>query len=247
MAEARSLQLMATRPCMSCGRDVAAGEPIFWDATAGKPVCTPCHDAPDSAVFGTAEGTRRRGRTEGERRFLRILEGLDRRQCVLLHDRIQPETRQNVDHIAICSRGVYVFEVSLTPGRVAMGDVSRWGGTDPRLFIDGKEASHLLSGVRRQAGAVRDALLPGTPILPTVCFVEADIAGFTRSFQIDGVRITPTSCIHQLVAKEGFLGPADVQRISAALDKALPPASSVPPAPRPAVAAPTAASSGYRR
>jgi hypothetical protein len=212
---------------MSCGRGVAAGEPVFWDAVASKPVCTDCHEMSDDVVFGS-EAMRRKGRTEGERRFLRILDGLDRRHIVQLHERIQPDTRQNVDHIAICSRGVYVFDVSLAGGRVAMGDVSRWGGTDPRLFVDGKDASHALSGVRRQASAVRDALLSGTPILPTVCFVDAEIIGFTRPFVIDGVRVTPTSAIHQLVAKEGFLGPTDIQRIAAALDKALPPVTSMP-------------------
>jgi hypothetical protein len=186
-----------------------------------------------------SEAMRRKGRTEGERRFLRILDGLDRRQVIQLHDRVQLETRQNVDHIAICSRGVYVFDVALQAGRVAMGDVSRWGGTDPRLFVDGKDASHVLSGVRRQAGAVRDALLSGTPILPTVCFVDAEIIGFTRPFVIDGVRVTPTSAIHQLVSKEGFLGPTDMQRIAAALDKALPPAAAVRAA-MPPSSAPTA-------
>jgi hypothetical protein len=207
---------------MSCGRPVAAGDPVWWDATASKPVCTECHDAPSIAVIGTPEHNRRTGRSEGERRFLRILDGLDRRQNVVLHNRIARDSKLIIDHLVICSRGVLAIEAQLKPGRVVIGDVRRWGGTDPRLFVDGKDCSHLLSGIRRQAVAVRDVLRSAIPVLPTVCFVDADLQGFTRPLVIEGVRVTPTAAIHQLVAKEGSLNRADVERVAAILDAALP-------------------------
>ncbi len=104
----------------------------------------------------------------------------------VLHDRLIPGTRSNIDHIVIGPRRITVIDAKHYRGaiiRTKKVDATR------TLFVDDKEASHLVDGVRAQCAKVRAEL--GTyydeVVEGTLAFVGANHGSLGGTFGSRGI------------------------------------------------------------
>lgn len=115
------------------------------------------------------EAAWRRG-AEGERIVGGALDALESRGLVVLHDRLIPGSRANIDHIAVGPHAVYTIDAKRYKGKIEV----RRGG----LFVNGRDRSKLLDQARRQRDVVSEALAAGgygdIPVTPVLCFTGAE-------------------------------------------------------------------------
>jgi hypothetical protein len=111
---------------------------------------------------------------EGEEQ---LASGLAKRspQALLLHDRRLPESRANIDHLAIVASGVYVIDAKRYKGKI---EVRKAKSSDqPTLFIAGRRKSKLVDGLTRQVKAVEAALAlieQDVPVFGCFCFINPE-------------------------------------------------------------------------
>ena len=74
-------------------------------------------------------------------------------------------------------------------GRVARRDVGGLFRSEDRLFVNGRDATALVTGVQWQLDVVRDVIGSKIASRAALCFVEAEWTLFARPFDIRGVRI----------------------------------------------------------
>jgi hypothetical protein len=85
------------------------------------------------------------------------------RECpsvLMLHDRRIPNSRANIDHIAVTATGVYVIDAKRYRG--AIGVVTPLFGAS-KLKIDGRDQTKLVDGLIKQIAVVQDALADVAP------------------------------------------------------------------------------------
>ncbi len=73
----------------------------------------------------------------------------------VLHDRLIPESRSNIDHIVVSARRITVIDAKHYRGAIID---TKTVNDDRVLTIDGKDASHLVDGVRGQRAKIQAAL-----------------------------------------------------------------------------------------
>ena len=115
------------------------------------------------------EAAWRRG-AEGERIVGGALDALESGGLVVLHDRLIPRSRANIDHIAVGTHAVYTIDAKRYKGKIEV----RRGG----LFVNGRDRSKLLDQARRQRAVVSEALAAGgygdVSVRPVLCFTGAE-------------------------------------------------------------------------
>jgi hypothetical protein len=107
---------------------------------------------------------------EGEARTARLLEPLRAEGFAILHDRLIPGGRANIDHIVIGPPGVFVVETKSFAGdlRIRRGDV----------YVSGRRRTAIVEEAKREASALHSALAPelealGLSVIPVVCVHRA--------------------------------------------------------------------------
>ena len=145
---------------------------------------------------------------------------------MLLHDRRVPDSRANIDHLAVGPAGVFVIDAKRYKGRIA---VERRGGLlTPRtehLLVGRRDRTRLVEGVRRQVEVVRRALVSegDVAVRGILCFVDGDWPLF-GTLEAHGVPVLPPKKTARLCSAEGPLHVDRIQAIAAALAAGLPPA-----------------------
>lgn len=87
---------------------------------------------------------------------------------IVLHDRLLPNSRTNIDHLAVAPSGVFVIDAKRYKGKIQIQEPARG---NPRLFIAGRNKTKLVEGLARQREAVLTALAPFDPEIPVhACF-----------------------------------------------------------------------------
>jgi hypothetical protein len=92
----------------------------------------------------------------------------------VLHDRMMPRSRANIDHLAFAASGVYVIDAKRYRGRIKV--VKPLFGA-PKLLIAGRDQTKLLNGLAKQAAAISAALAdlaPDVPVHGCLCFVNPE-------------------------------------------------------------------------
>jgi hypothetical protein len=177
------------------------------------------------AVTGEPAATRAWARgAAGERRLGSILDGLRADGIAVLHDRRLPNSRSNIDHLVVCPSGVFVVDAKNYRGRVERRDRGGLFSTDYRLYVGGSDRSGLVAGMARQTLAVEAALgrYADIPVIPTVCFVDADWSLFARPLQFGNVRVLWPRALVKSVRGDGPLTPDLIAQIAHRLELALP-------------------------
>ena len=151
----------------------------------------------------------------GEQQLGGMLAGIAGPTVRVLHDRRIPRTTANIDHLVVCSSGVFVVDAKRY--RDARPELRVEGGLiRPRqelLMVGGRDRTKLVDGVHKQLGLVRAALADeaDVPVCGVLCFVDADWPLIGGSFTVQGVSVMWPKKLKALLAEAG---PLDVDRIA---------------------------------
>lgn len=169
--------------------------------------------------------------TQRERAFARGAEGerivgsgLDRLEgdtVRVLHDRLIPRSRANIDHILVSTSGVWTVDAKRYTGRIE----ARRRASE--LWINKRNRSKLLDQSDRQVAVIRELLtyagLGDVPVRGALCFTGVDWPWLFPPREVRGVRVLPTKGLEDLVSGDER-GVVDVRGVTAVLDRALRPA-----------------------
>ena len=129
----------------------------------------------------------------------------------VLHDRLIPRSRANIDHLAITKYGVFVIDAKNYQGVVRVKDRSGFfEKSAPELWVGKRNCMKLVAGVKKQTSIVNEILQGnslGFPVVGVLAFYAADweTFKFLRSqLEVDGVLINSKG-IEAIVSREGSL------------------------------------------
>lgn len=163
---------------------------------------------------------------EGERRVGDRLDELD--EVLALHDLAVPNSRANIDHIAIAASGLYVIDAKKYKGEIESRNVGSFFSPDHRLFVHGRDRTKLVEGVRWQREVVREVLGPDhidVPLHGALCFVDGDFGLVPVYFTIDSVSIVGLRKLSKTLRAPGQLEVDERRAIAALLSDRLRPAA----------------------
>jgi Nuclease-related domain len=163
---------------------------------------------------------------DGERRLGAHLERELGGSAILLHSRRVPHSSADIDHIAVAPSGVWIVDAKNHKGKVERRDLGGRRNPDPRLFVNGRDHTSLVSGLSRQLSAVSTALEPldsaSPPIHRVLLFTDSDWGLFGKPFAINGVWVLWAKRLCQLILEPGSLEPDTVDAVVRHLSAALP-------------------------
>lgn len=142
---------------------------------------------------------------EGERRVAEVLEqaaGIE-----VLHDRLVPGSRANIDHIAIGPSGVFVIDAKKYTGQIEVRDVGGLFRTDQRLYVNNRDRTKVVDGVLHQVDVVRTALgddFSDVPVRGVLCFVGCEWGWIMRTKSIKDVTALWPTALPNHVAVAGL-------------------------------------------
>jgi hypothetical protein len=121
----------------------------------------------------------------------------------------------------VVASGVWVIDTKHFRGRLERRDLGGWFVPNPRLFVEGRDQSRLVTSARGRQAQVAEALVAGQPagrplVRAALCFTGAQVGLFARPFILEGVLVTWPRAFARVLAKAGPVGPAE-RRSSAAL------------------------------
>ena len=162
---------------------------------------------------------------EGEEKLAKALAEVDGLR--VLNDRRVPGTRGNIDHIVVAPAGVFVVDAKHYKGLVKVRDRGGLFRTDLRLYVAGRDCSHLAEGLGWQVEAVEQALEsadldPLPPVTPVLCFIGAEWPLFRPPSSFGGVRLESIRSLRGLLADEQALDGAAIDRTLRVLATTLP-------------------------
>lgn len=152
----------------------------------------------------------------GEERVAEILVEKLGARAVLLHDRKVPKTRGNIDHLAVAPSGVWIIDAKRYAGKVETRNAGVFFRPDHRLFVGGRDRTKAVDGLGWQVDAVRTALSEEqVTVHSSLSFVGAEWPlFFAKPFQIKGVWVSWPAKLAELIAADGPLSSADVDRVA---------------------------------
>lgn len=161
----------------------------------------------------------------GEERLGHRLNDLVSGQLRVLHDRRVPDSRANIDHIAVTPNGVYVIDAKKYRGRPHLK--VEGGLLRPRvekLLVGTRNCTSLVNGVLKQVAIVRDQVDDLVPVHGVLCFVEADWPLIGGSFTTQGVEALWPKKLYPKLQSDGPIEEATIAALCRSLARALKPA-----------------------
>jgi hypothetical protein len=145
---------------------------------------------------------------EGELRVAEVLAATS--GIEVLHDRLVPGSRANIDHIVVGPSGVFVIDAKKYKGAIEIRDVGTFFRADERLYVDGRDRSKLVDGVLGQLEVVRRALgakFADVPIRGVLCFVGCQWGWRPKPKHLKGVTALWPIALPDHVSLGGIHGP----------------------------------------
>lgn len=151
----------------------------------------------------------------GERKLAEALAGVP--DIVVLNDRRVPGTRGNIDHLVIALGGLFVVDAKRYKGRLQIRDKGGLFRTDNRLYVGGRDCSHLADNMGWQVKAV-ETLLESVDrtvaITPVLCFLEVEWPLLFAPDSFRGVRLDSPRTLRKLVTRAQVLDSAEVDKLA---------------------------------
>ena len=129
----------------------------------------------------------------------------------VLHDRLIPKSRANIDHLAITKFGIFVIDAKNYQGVVRIKDNSGFfEKSAPELWVGKRNCMKLVVGMKRQTSIVKGILQDNSirfPVVGVLAFYAADWETFKflrTQLEVDGVLINNKG-IEAIVSREGLL------------------------------------------
>jgi Nuclease-related domain len=144
---------------------------------------------------------------QGERHVADVLTGVA--GIDVLHDRLVPRSRANIDHIVIGPAGVFVIDAKKHTGQIEVRDVGSLFRVDERLYVNKRDRSNLADGVLGQVEVVREALgkkFGEVPIQGVLCFIGGEWGWSTRTKSVNGVAVLWPKALPKHVSTAGDFG-----------------------------------------
>jgi ssDNA-binding Zn-finger/Zn-ribbon topoisomerase 1 len=141
----------------------------------------------------------------GEERTGELLGPLEAEGFRIIHDRLIPRSRANIDHIVVGPPGIFIVETKNYTGKLSRGRKEQFAAQ-----------------AKREAAAVAGVVSP-VPVTPLICVHRADLGWF--KVRADGVRIvSPRELIKVLRKAPMQLTPDEAASLADRIDKSLVPA-----------------------
>lgn len=159
----------------------------------------------------------------GEQRLAEALAGLP--DVVALHDRCVPGTRGNIDHLVIGPAGLFVVDAKHYEGRLRIRDKGGLFRTDNRLYVGGRDCSHLADNMDWQVKAVEKVLASvevALPVTPVLCFIDVDWPLLFAPNSFRGVRVEDPKSLRKLITATSALDASAIDKLVRILAAALP-------------------------
>jgi hypothetical protein len=159
----------------------------------------------------------------GERKLAEALAGVP--DIVVLHDRKVPGTRGNIDHLVIAPGGLFVVDAKRYKGRLQIRDKGGLFRTEWRLYVGGRDCSHLAENMGWQVKAV-ETLLGSVgcqvAITPVLCFLEVEWPLLFATESFHGVRLASPRSLRKLVTRTQVLDAAEIDKLARLLATGFP-------------------------
>jgi len=159
----------------------------------------------------------------GERKLAEAL--ADVSDIVVLHDRKVPGTRGNIDHLVIAPGGLFVVDAKRYKGRLQIRDKGGLFRTDKRLYVGGRDCSHLADNMGWQVKAV-ETLLESVDckvaITPVLCFLEVEWPLLFAPESFHGVRLESPRSLRKLVTRTQILDAGEIDKLAHVLATGFP-------------------------
>jgi hypothetical protein len=159
----------------------------------------------------------------GEKALAEALAGIP--NVVVLNDRRVPGTRGNIDHLVIAPAGLFVVDTKRYEGRLQIRDRGGLFRTDERLYVGGRDCSHLANNMARQVKAVErllEAVDCKVAITPVLCFLETDWPLLFPPDSYRGVRLEGPRSLGKLITRTRVFDAAEVDRLARILATGFP-------------------------
>lgn len=162
---------------------------------------------------------------EGEQRVAEVMAtatGVE-----VLHDRLVPGTRANIDHIVVGPNGVFVVDAKKYTGAIEVRDVGGFFKLDERLYVNNRDRTSTVDGVLGQIDVVRTALADAyseVPVTGVLCFIGCDWGWRMKQKKVKGVTVLWPLALPDHVSADGPHA-ADLAAIAAHLRSRLKPAT----------------------
>jgi hypothetical protein len=142
-------------------------------------------------------------RVDGQR-LERLLDGLDDRGVLSLHDRVLPDSEDCIDHLLVVAGGVWVIDTPPCTGRAR--------GVGRQLLVRGQDQTELLTGLHRKLDRVCAALAaagaPEVPVHGALCLLDGEL-GPHRPLIVQGLAVTRPKALRKLLLAPGPLDDDD--------------------------------------
>jgi len=150
----------------------------------------------------------------GEERTGDLLRPLEAQGFRVMHDRLMPRSRANIDHIVVGPPGVFIVETKNYGGKLRVRHGEVW--------VAGRRKTEIVAQAKREAAAVAAVVSP-VPVTPLLCVHRADLGWF--KVEADGVRIVASREMVKVLRKSPVrLTPDEVTRLADEIEKSLVPA-----------------------
>ena len=192
------------------------------DVAAGAPEQPSAFLQDDPAVVEARDDS-----SPGEQRLAGHLNATLHDVGAVFHGRRPVGAARRIDHIVVGPTGIWVINAQSLLGVVEAREVRVGTTVTNRLFVSGNDETALAHDAAAHVGAVRRALEPigfgGAPVSSSLCFTDADWPFFAAPFQVDGVWITWTKRLGELVVAEPLFSNEAIALVSDQLAATLTP------------------------
>lgn len=137
----------------------------------------------------------------------------------VLHDRLIPNSKANIDHIAITRSGVFVIDAKNYKGTIRVEDSSGiFSKPDPKLWVGRRNCMPLVYGVKKQLDVVKRILNSATiemSVTGVLAFYQGDWEVFSQFMpqeEIQGVLINNRG-IDEIVTRQGTHTPDEIDKV----------------------------------
>jgi len=149
----------------------------------------------------------------------------------VIHDRLIPGSKANIDHIAITRSGIFVIDAKNYSGKIRIVDQAGFLETpNPNLYVGGRNCTNLVSKMHYQIDIVQRVLRNQSiemPVRGVLAFYKGDWELLSSIFPqevIQGVLINNKG-IEKILNREGSFTFEEIDRVTKALASKLKPAS----------------------
>jgi hypothetical protein len=147
----------------------------------------------------------------GEERVGELLAELESEGCRVLHDRLVPGRRENIDHLVIGPFGVVVVE-----SKHYAGPVSVRGG---ELYLKGRRQDSMVAQIERQLASVRETL--DTPdVTGIICVIGGEFPVLFAPRSVGGLLLTSDRrLLERIRGLPRVLDAADVEHVASQAER----------------------------